>query len=245
MICYRLLSDLSIRELKTVFVRTVRRGEFVESSAIIQLTIFLVRIGQDPFTYRFPISVPEDTNSNATVVKDAEVSNFHVQDAIDDVKNVPEFEYPNHSSVMADDVSANVEEIDNRDTESMEAEDNLSEVQQKTGYEDVMASSSPELADGLSTDSWIMLSSESLAVSSSVFLSSSSGIESSSQSLFKSLSTVSSEPSLVLMVVSHRSIKCVCTVGSSGAEMEDEHGVKPLHSDHSPPDLNPVYWVKT
>ena len=79
-------------------------------------------------------------------------------------------------------MSANVEEIENGDTESMETEDNLSEVQQKSGYEDVMASSSPELADGLSTDSGIMLSSESLAVSSSVLLSSSSKIESSSQS---------------------------------------------------------------
>ena len=164
----------------------------------------------------------------------------------------PEFEFSNHSSVMADDVSANVEKIENGDTENMETEDNLSEVQQKSVYEDVMASSSPELADGLSTDSGIMLSSESLAVSSSALLSSSSEVESSSQSLFKSFPKflpntyldMSSKTS-VLMVVSHRSIKCVCTVGFSGTEMEDEHDVKPLHSDHWPPDLNLVFWVKT
>ena len=84
MILNKLISELSIRELKTVFVRTCRRGVFLESSAIIQLTIFLVRIGQDPFTYRFPISVPDVSKSNASVVKEAEVSNYDVVD----VKNL-------------------------------------------------------------------------------------------------------------------------------------------------------------
>ena len=48
MILHKLISELSIRELKTVFVRTGRRGAFLESSAIIQLTIFLIMVGQDP-----------------------------------------------------------------------------------------------------------------------------------------------------------------------------------------------------
>ena len=64
----------------------------------------------------------------------------------------------------------------------METEENLAEVKQKSGYEEVLAGSSPGLADGgLSADLRIILSSES--VSSSVLLSSSSETKSTFQSL--------------------------------------------------------------
>ena len=243
MILYKLISELSIRELKTVFVRTGRRGVFEESSAIIQLTIFLVRIAQDPFTYRFPISVPEDVKSDATLVK-AEVSNIHVED----VKYVPEFECSDHSREIADGVSANVEETEKRDIESMVTEENLSDVQNKSGYEEVSSSSPTELADGLSTDFEIMLSSQSLAVASSVFLSSSSETKSSSSTPFEMFSKVSSKPLLarhsgisstssVWKEVSHRSNKCSCIFGKG---IEDQCNVKPFYSEHWPPD----FWVK-
>ena len=239
---YKLISELSIRELKTVFVRTGRRGVFLESSAIIQLTIFLVRIGQDPFTYRFPVSVQEDSDPNATVVKKAEVSNFPVQYAKDTVKNVPEFECSSHSSVIADSVSATVEGTESGDIETMENEENLFKDQEKSRFEEVVASSPPEIADGFATDSGP--SSESWDVSSSVLLSSSSEIEASSQPLFESLSKVSCKPFLVRhsdkssktsvwMVVSNRSIKCLCIV--------ETLEVKPLYSDHWPPDINLVF----
>ena len=57
---FKLLSKLDSRELRTVFRRVGKRGEFCESQAIVQLTIFLVKIGQDPFSYRFPISESDD-----------------------------------------------------------------------------------------------------------------------------------------------------------------------------------------
>ena len=188
MICYRLLSDLSIRELKTVFVRTGRRGIFMESSAIIQLTIYLVKIGQDPFTYRFPISVPGDSESNATVDKNAEVGNFPVQYATDDAKIVPEFECSNYSAVLADGVSARVE---SRECESMETEESLHEVQEMSDYEEFLASSHSELADGLSADSIIVLSSECFPVSSSELSESSSETKLPSSSPFDGLSKAS------------------------------------------------------
>ena len=243
MIFYKRISELSIRELKTVFVRTGRRGVFLESSAIIQLTIFLVRIGQDPFTYRFLISVPEDGNPNATVVKEADVSNFHVQYAIDGVKNVPKFECSNNPIEMADGLSANVKGTENRDIVGIETEEELAEVKQKSGYEEVLAGSSPGLADGgLSADSRIILSSES--VSSSVLLSSSSETKSTFQSLLSKVfpeaflvrySDMSSQSS-AWMVLSYRSIQCLSIVETSGTGREDEYHVKTPYSEHWPPD---------
>lgn len=65
---FKLLSELTVRELRTVFRRSGKRGIFQESNAIVQLTVYLFRIGQDPFTYRFPISGTED-NVEATLTK--------------------------------------------------------------------------------------------------------------------------------------------------------------------------------
>ena len=55
---FKLLSELSNHELRMVFIRAGIQGSFSESQAIVQLTIYLVKIGQDPFTYRFPVSSP-------------------------------------------------------------------------------------------------------------------------------------------------------------------------------------------
>ena len=76
---FKLVSELSSCELRTVFRRIGKTGEFHESLAIPQITIFLFRIGQDPFTYRFPIS-PSKLIVEATVIKEAE---DNVHDAID------------------------------------------------------------------------------------------------------------------------------------------------------------------
>ena len=246
MICHRLLSDLTIPELKTVFVRTGRRGAFMESSAIIQLTIYLVKIGQDPFTYRFPISVPEDSDSNATVNKKAEVSNFHVQYATDDAKIVPEFECSKYSTVLADGVSAGVGSRDIKECGSTETEESLYEAQEISEYEEFLASSHSELADGLSADSIIVLSSECFPVSSSELSESSSETKLPSSSPFDSLSKASletriarhediSSESSVWTELSHRSIMCLKIIETSGTGREDEYFV--LHPTLWPPDF--------
>lgn len=84
---YKLLSELSTRELRTAFRRAGKTGIFVESEAIVKMTIFIVNIGQDPFTYRFRIS-------DAEVEKNASVVNVQVEDMnldSDSVEhNVPE-----------------------------------------------------------------------------------------------------------------------------------------------------------
>ena len=243
MICYRLLSDLSIRELKTVFVRTGRRGVFMESSAIIQLTIYLVKIGQDPFTYRFPISVPGDSESNATVDKNAEVGNFPVQYATDDAKIVPEFECSNYSAVLADGVSARVE---SRECESMETEESLHEVQEMSDNEDFLSSSHSELADGLSADSKILLSSECFDVCSFVLREYPSETKLPSSSFFDGLSKASlitlitrhahiSSKSSVRTELSNRSTMCLKIIETSGTGIEDDYFV--LHATLWPPDF--------
>ena len=70
---FKLLSELDSRELRTVFRRVGKRGEFCESQAIVQLTIFLVKIGQDPFLYRFPISESID-KAEASGVKEIQAA---------------------------------------------------------------------------------------------------------------------------------------------------------------------------
>ena len=110
---FKLLSELSSCELKTVFRRAGKRGSFMESQAIVQLTIYLINIGQDPFTYRFPISVPEVSKVEATVLKVAEDSNLGVQNVAErsqetvDHDDVPEEEVlAGFPSGLADGVSA-------------------------------------------------------------------------------------------------------------------------------------------
>ena len=63
---FKLLSELSSCELRTVFGRVGKRELFRESQAIVQLTIYLVNIGQDPYTYRFKKSLPEVNKVEAT-----------------------------------------------------------------------------------------------------------------------------------------------------------------------------------
>ena len=46
---FKLLSELSSCELRTVFRRAGKRGLFMESQDIVQLTIYIVNIGQDPY----------------------------------------------------------------------------------------------------------------------------------------------------------------------------------------------------
>ena len=70
---FKLLSELDSRELRTVFRRVGKRGEFCESQAIVELTIFLVKIGQDPFLYRFPISESID-KAEASGVKEIQAA---------------------------------------------------------------------------------------------------------------------------------------------------------------------------
>ena len=83
---HKLLSELSTRELRTAFRRAGKTGTFVESEAIVKKTIFIVNIGQDPFTYRFRISDAEVKN-NATVVK---VQVEDMNSDLDKVEHVPE-----------------------------------------------------------------------------------------------------------------------------------------------------------
>ena len=82
---FKLLSELSTRELRTAFRRAGKTGTFVESEAIVKMTIFIVNIGQDPFKYRFSISDAEVKN-NSTVVEVVEDMNL---DLYKDAHNVP------------------------------------------------------------------------------------------------------------------------------------------------------------
>ena len=82
---FKLLSELSICELRLVFKRAGRSGLFSESRAIVQLTVYLVSDGQDPFTHRFPILESEVNTSDAFLVEVAEDSYLRVKVAADDV----------------------------------------------------------------------------------------------------------------------------------------------------------------
>ena len=77
-------------------VLTGIQGSFLETRAIVQLTIYLVKIGQDPFTYRFPVSAPIVVfNSEATedlVAEDTKVVEKEAADSAADVE-VPELGY--------------------------------------------------------------------------------------------------------------------------------------------------------
>ena len=86
---FKLLSELSTCELRMVFRRAGRKGIFLESRAIVQLTIFLINIGQDPFTYRFQVSASMNANIiKSTEVNVAEESELVVIKEAEDVANV-------------------------------------------------------------------------------------------------------------------------------------------------------------
>ena len=82
---FKLLSELSICELRLVFRRAGRLGLFSESRAIVQLTVYLVSNGQNPFTYRFPILESDVNTSDAIQVEVAEDSHLGVKVAADDL----------------------------------------------------------------------------------------------------------------------------------------------------------------
>ena len=92
-----------------------------------QLTIFLVNVGNDPFSYRFPISVPEVGNIETVVANAAEDSEVKVQDATKEAfENIPVSGIVKNSENvirLADGVLAISENVaENRDNELMEAE---------------------------------------------------------------------------------------------------------------------------
>ena len=95
---FKLLSDLNCRELRAVFRGLGKRGVFLESQAVVQITIYLVNIGMDPFTYRFSISEPE-----------VEVSKCEVNEAKDVFVSVPQS--IETASGAADGVSVNSETL--------------------------------------------------------------------------------------------------------------------------------------
>ena len=101
---HKLLSELNSRELRTVFRRLGRRGIFLESQAIVQITIYLVNIGYDPFTYRFPISEPvvEVRKHEATV---------DIIEAKDIIVNEPEFTYEETLTVFMLGVADGVSDV--------------------------------------------------------------------------------------------------------------------------------------
>lgn len=109
---FKLLSELSICELRLVFRRAGKLGLFSESRAIVQLTVYIVSSGQDPFTYRFPILESEVNTSDAIQVEVAEDSHLVVKVAAEDVsENVTVSDYEAISEVspsaggLTDDVS--------------------------------------------------------------------------------------------------------------------------------------------
>ena len=145
---FKLLSELTVRELRTVFRRSGKRGIFQESNAIVQLTVYLFRIGQDPFTYRFPISGTED-NVEATLVKEAE--DDAVQEGIDDVPH----NATNCDAIgIAESVSAK-HMSDDRQLENIENVDDISVDRPESGSEEILAISCYEFADGGLADSAI------------------------------------------------------------------------------------------
>ena len=58
MVC-KLLSELSLGELRTEFRRAGLHGDFSEGLAIVMLTVFLIKNGHDPYTFQF---VPESAH---------------------------------------------------------------------------------------------------------------------------------------------------------------------------------------
>ena len=114
----------------------------MESKVIIQLTMYLVRIGQDPFTYCFPISVP--SNSSATIVKGVEDNNFKGQCVGNVAEKVPESGYEG----LVDGVSTPITDlVENRELGCMETEDDVFEDVQKSENGEVRALSPPGLVD--------------------------------------------------------------------------------------------------
>ena len=109
-----------------------------------QLTVYLFRIGLDPFTYRFPISGTED-NVKSTLVEEA------VQDGIDDVPhNATNFD----AIEIAESLSAK-HMSDYRQLENIENVDDISVDRPESGSEEILAISCYEFADGGLADSAI------------------------------------------------------------------------------------------
>ena len=166
---FKLLIELNTRELRTVFRRVGKQGVFQESQAIIQLTIYLVRIGQDPFTYRFQISVPEEV-VEASEFKEAEDNDVNVQDGTSDV---PE----NATELEAREVTKTVSVVqmsESRHLGSIEALDDFPRDLLDSESEETLLICHSGFTDGESVFSEIMPSSESSHNSTSPSLVSSS-----------------------------------------------------------------------
>ena len=137
-----------------------------------KMTIFIVNIGQDPFTYRFRISDAEVKN-NATVVK---VQVEDMNSDLDKVEHVPENLLDSgceiSTSGMTDDVSGVlknnatvvkvVEDLD-------KVEDNVSGNSLESGCEEISENSTSTLSVGSSSGSVFEFKAKGLAISSTMF----------------------------------------------------------------------------
>ena len=110
----RRLHELSTSEISAELGKAGILGDYAKSEAIVRLTIFLVGIGEDPFTFLFgpDIATGEVGDSVEIIAMDCELS-------IEATENVQESVIPQHVgvpvAVLADDVSAESAEVSDDD----------------------------------------------------------------------------------------------------------------------------------
>ena len=78
---FKFLSELTVCELRKVLRRVGKIGIIQESSAIVQLTVFLVRNSQDPFSYCFPISVDKPESGRDLAISFSGFANGGLSDS--------------------------------------------------------------------------------------------------------------------------------------------------------------------
>ena len=166
---YKLLSELSTRELRTAFRRAGKTGIFVESEAIVKMTIFIVNIGQDPFTYRFRISDVE-------VEKNASVVNVQVEDM-----NLTE-----DVSVVSEINATVVKVVEDMNLDLDKVEDNVPGCMLDSECEEVSENTTSRMTD----DNYVVLENVPVSVCSSLTLEEPASTEDNSLSVRSSPGSV-------------------------------------------------------
>ena len=126
------LYELSTNQISAELGKSGMQGDFTESEAIVRLTIFLVGIGEDPFTFLFTPDIATDkvSDSKDSILLDCEFAN-------EISENIPELVAGVPVANLADDVSAGYSSTleigtDDAVTEGFEAENEALEDELKS-----------------------------------------------------------------------------------------------------------------
>ena len=116
----KLLSELSLGELRTEFMKAGLQGDFSEGLAIVRLVVYLINSGLDPYTYQF--------DSVSVLVMVVERSDQEVHD--DNFGSVPNVAELFESTVVVPEADG-MEPVPEVDDTSVDEEDTLGCIESK------------------------------------------------------------------------------------------------------------------